>query len=521
MPTYKRPDIYFQESLTTSRANADPSASLAVFMGEHWKGPTSLVLVKSWTEFVGIFGGFAPVGTLLTNRYLAYAIHSWFNNGGGACYVARVSASGSPATAYKTVVDRAGSPLSTLRISATNYGTWGNNIRFDIVTSDAANGRFNIVVYYGGTTNAYIVERFNDLSMVDNDARYAPAIVNYLEDEDGNKTGSVFITLTDLASATAAPSDMPAAQTGTALDSVAGTDGTAPGTTEYTAVLTATTSPLDVIPAGTPLMINLPGVSTAAVINTGITYCEARGDSLMYPDPAAGRSVANVVSDNGGLTVSGYCAGLFYPWLTAIDPSSASPNATILLPPAAFAMGLTARTDSLRGVHKAAAGTGARVKGVKALERRLSDTDLDTLNNSNVNAVRHIPGAGICIMGARTTKVNSGDKYIPIRRELNYIKSWITMNTKWALFEPNDSNLWGSLEMQIQQFLASEWNKKALRGASPAEAFYVKCDGDNNTASTIAAGEVHIEVGVALQYPAEFVVFKIGQWEGGSSAQEV
>lgn len=521
MPTLKRPDVYTQEFLATSRGTQDPSSSVAAFMGEHWRGPTTLTSIGSWTEFVNVFGGFAPTGVTLTNKYLAFAVFAWFNNGGGRCYVARVSASGSPATAYENVVDRAGSPLSTLRIAALNYGTWGNNLRFDIVTRDAANGRFDLVVKYGGATDAYIVEKWTDLTMDDTDARYAPTIVNFLEDPDGNKTGSVYVALTDLDSATTAPNNMPAAQVGSLIDTVAGTDGTAPGTTEYTAAVTATTSPLDAFPAlQFPIMVNLPGVSTASVQNALIALAEARGDLFCVLDPASARSVSSVVSDEGGLTDSGYRA-LYYPWLTATDPSSSAPNATRLLPPGGYVMGQIARTDAHRGVWKAPAGTSTKLKGVVALERKLSDTDLDTLNNSNVNAIRHIPGAGIVVMGARTGMINTADKYIPIRRTLNQIKSWITVNTRWAIFEPNDSNLWGDLEMQIQQYLTGIWNARGLRGETAAQAFYVKCDGELNTPSVIASGEVRIEVGLAFQYPAEFVVFRIGQWEGGAAVQEV
>ena len=54
-------------------------------------------------------------------------------------------------------------------------------------------------------------------------------------------------------------------------------------------------------------------------------------------------------------------------------------------------------------------------------------------------------------------------------------------------------------------------NQGGLRGTTSAESFFVKCDEENNTASEIAAGKVHVEVGVALEYPAEFVILNLSQ----------
>ena len=81
----------------------------------------------------------------------------------------------------------------------------------------------------------------------------------------------------------------------------------------------------------------------------------------------------------------------------------------------------------------------------------------------------------------------------------------------FAIFENNDERLWGNINGTITSFLNEYRNEGGLRGVTPSQAFFVKCDAENNPASSIANGEVHIQVGVALQYPAEFIVIDLSQ----------
>jgi phage tail sheath protein FI len=65
--------------------------------------------------------------------------------------------------------------------------------------------------------------------------------------------------------------------------------------------------------------------------------------------------------------------------------------------------------------------------------------------------------------------------------------------------------------------LTNFWSQGGLRGTVPQQAFFVLCDTTNNPLSTVEAGQVNIQVGVALQRPAEFVVINIGQFDGGAT----
>jgi len=149
----------------------------------------------------------------------------------------------------------------------------------------------------------------------------------------------------------------------------------------------------------------------------------------------------------------------------------------------------------------------------------LSNADLDSLNSASaaVNAIRYIPGSGIVVFGARTLKAGYVDKYVPVRRSLIYIEKSLIDLTRFAIFEPNDYRLWARLNAACSSFLTAFWSQGGLSGATPTAAYFVKCDSTNNPQSSIDNGYVNIQIGIALQRPAEFVVINIGQYNGGTT----
>jgi len=137
------------------------------------------------------------------------------------------------------------------------------------------------------------------------------------------------------------------------------------------------------------------------------------------------------------------------------------------------------------------------------------------LNPNGINCIRVFPGRGIRVWGARTLSSDPQWKYLNVRRLFNYIEKSIQLSTQWTVFEPNDINLWAAINRDVSAFLTLAWRSGALFGASPSSAFYVKCDAELNTVEVRDAGQVIIEVGVAPVKPAEFVIFRISQWQGG------
>jgi hypothetical protein len=188
-----------------------------------------------------------------------------------------------------------------------------------------------------------------------------------------------------------------------------------------------------------------------------------------------------------------------------------------MVPPGGFVVGQYIATDAKRGVQKAPAGLGASLLGAYGLETTLTNNDQGNLTQANVNCLISVPGSGVVIWGARTLSPYLVTRYVPVERTLIYLSTQMVAMTKFAVFEPNDWVLWNMITSVLSQFLTSFWQSGGLQGVSAASAYYVTCDSTNNTPASIQQGIVHIEVGVALQYPAEFVIIAIGQWAGGQS----
>ena len=177
-------------------------------------------------------------------------------------------------------------------------------------------------------------------------------------------------------------------------------------------------------------------------------------------------------------------------------------------------------TDASRGPSKTPAGLNNVIALAVSTEHPFTNAELDAINvsTSPINAIRNVPGAGIVAMGGRTLDNTPNNRYINIRRSLIFIEKNLNDLTSFAVFENNDSRLWLRLRTVLNAFLLSYWQSGGLRGTNPGQAYYVKCDSTTTTFADIQNGRVNIEVGVALQYPAEFVVIKIGQLTGNASA---
>src|SRR5438046_1549888 len=205
----------------------------------------------------------------------------------------------------------------------------------------------------------------------------------------------------------------------------------------------------------------------------------------------------------------------YWPWVKVFDPLAGQAN---FVPPSGHMAGIWARSDDTRGVHKAPANEV--VRGAISLELQITKSEHDLLNPQGINVIRAFPGRGIRVWGARTLSSDPAWRYINVRRLFNYIEGSILLGTQWVVFEPNDMALWERVKRTISAFLVRVWRDGALFGATPSEAFYVKCDGEVNTAETIDAGQLIVEIGIAPVKPAEFVVFKIAQFSGGTSLSE-
>jgi phage tail sheath protein FI len=208
-------------------------------------------------------------------------------------------------------------------------------------------------------------------------------------------------------------------------------------------------------------------------------------------------------------------ATLYWPWIKVFDPVAGQAR---FVPPSGHVAGVWARSDEERGVHKAPANEILR--GVLSLELNITKGEHDQLNPDGINCIRAFPGRGIRIWGARTLSSDPAWRYLNVRRLFNYLEESILEGTQWVVFEPNDLDLWMRVKRTINAFLTRTWREGALFGASPEEAFFVKCDAETNPPDVIDAGQLIVEIGVAPVKPAEFVIFRIAQYSGGADLTE-
>ena len=265
----------------------------------------------------------------------------------------------------------------------------------------------------------------------------------------------------------------------------------------------------------------IPGITLPTVQQAMITHCENMKDRCCILDcqeeadlEAVGNQKKDVVSEKG-------YGALYYPWIKA--PIETKENGKIKLireftPPSGYVAGIYARSDGERGVHKAPANEIVRT----VLELKLSITKAEqgVLNRDGINCIRSFPGRGIRVWGARTTAGDPLWKYINVRRLFLYIEESIEEGTQWVVFEPNDEKLWARVKQTITQFLTGVWQDGTLMGTTPEEAFFVKCDRTTMTQDDIDNGRLIVLIGVAPVKPAEFVIFRIAQWQGGSAVTE-
>ena len=208
---------------------------------------------------------------------------------------------------------------------------------------------------------------------------------------------------------------------------------------------------------------------------------------------------------------TGY-GGAYGPWLVVDNPlSSGLHDRYVIAPPAGHVAGVIAATD-LRaggGVHKAPANE--QVLGVVNVVTEISDREQAPLNTKSINIIRHRPGGGIRIWGARTVGADPLWRYINVRRIFLMVERSLRNAVNWAVFLPNNDRTRRDLGGTIGSFLYSMWNNGMLDGATHSEAYTVKCDRENNPDVDVRSGMLTVDVMFRPVFPAEFVRIRFQQ----------
>ncbi len=496
------PGVYVEELSSGGQSITGVATSIAVFVGWAAQGPVDHAqLVLSWADFNRQFGG------LDARSVLGYSVSQFFANGGQQAYIIRLAAKAVNGTLAF------GSAPNTLTLTAQYPGAWSKNYGIAIKAQAGSTTRFQLrVVYAPPGVSEVTVESFDNLSIVSPDpqGRFVSDVIN---SESSYITAAVGSPNTPVPTNTTPPSPL----------LKGGDDGTVfgPNSSTFEAALNFTSSTT----GGIPLLdhvdlfniLCVPGEIYNPTQVSLAAYCTSRR-AFYIADADPG--ITDYTKLAGGPTIAGNNAAFYFPWIEAPDPLNQ--NRLRSYPPCGFVAGIYARIDASRGVWKAPAGTEATLIGVSGVSVPLNDQENGILNPVAVNCIRNFSVYGTVVWGARTVQgadeVGSDWKYVPVRRLALYLEESLFRSLKWAVFEPNDEPLWAQIRMDVGSFLQTLFRQGAFQGATPQQAYFVKCDGETTTATDQNNGIVNILVGFAPLKPAEFVVIQIQQIAGQTAA---
>jgi phage tail sheath protein FI len=248
-----------------------------------------------------------------------------------------------------------------------------------------------------------------------------------------------------------------------------------------------------------------------------MAYSDNRGDCFYISDgPGGSDRQIEVKPDDAkqfveALPSRSKNSAMFYPWIRIPDPVGVGRNPTRFVPPSGHVAGIFARTDITRGVWKAPAGIEATVPEAVGLQYQVIDAEQDLLNPISLNCLRQFPNIGIVSWGTRTLSSDPEWRYVPVRRMGLFLKESLRRGLQWAVFEPNDDELWARIAINIKSFMMTLFRQGAFQGTTPDEAFAVVCDKTTNPQENIDAGIVTATVAFAPLKPAEFVVIQVSQ----------
>ncbi|MBU7005781.1 phage tail sheath family protein [Phosphitispora fastidiosa] len=509
MPEYLSPGVYVEEIEIGAKPVAGVSTSTAGFLGETERGPAIPRLVTSWLDYQRVFGGYFGA-----DKYLPYSVQGFFDNGGQRCFIGRIVKTGAGTASFKLKQGTA----NALTVAAVGEGSWGTRIAVK-ATAGTFSG-FKLSLFYWKDVPVSLYDPDNDLT-----AKPRPAVTEVFDNLSVVEASADYYTkrvngISNLITVTKQSGDSGAVPDVLAVTWLAGgDDGTGPLVlADYTRTDTnepgkrkglSGFSEVDEI----SLVYSPNAQAVNGLVGAVITHCENLKDRFALIDAAQGS--AGVASLDPRSDNETKYAAFYYPWLRVVDPVAGMRR---LVPPGGHMAGIYARTDAERGVHKAPANEV--VRGAVDLEFQITKGEQDILNPRGVNCIRFFPGRGIRIWGARTLSSDTLWKYINVRRLFIYLEESIDEGTQWVVFEPNNEKLWARVRRTLTEFLTRVWRDGALMGTKPEEAFFVKVDRTTMTQDDIDNGRLIVLIGVAPVKPAEFVIFRIAQFAGGSDVSE-
>lgn len=520
MPSYLTPGVYIEEVPSGSAALSTGATAIAAFVGFTATAPTDDPsdpdglkprLVTSWTQFEALYGGFVP------GAMLPHSVYGWFLNGGTSCYIVRIphsKASEEPGQLALPAADRAIGDV----LGFTSVGP-ADGLTLQIATVEAAPGEdgeepdpaFDLQVLQDGV----VIEDYAGLTLTPGDTNVVDTVN---ESSERIKVEMKVEIDDDLDLLLALP------KTGTYAVEPAPREPLEVKAPTFTGSETKREGINGLVIADDVTIVLVPDLVTAATQEDGtvdlkmwksvqtalINHCEAQSNRVAILDAPPGMGVQDIKEWRSDVAMyDSAFATMYYPWIKVENPVPTNGDAEILVPPSGHMAGLWARVDDSRGVWKAPANEV--IRGALDVERSITKAEQGHLNPIGVNCIRPFGTRGIRVWGARTLSSDTDWRYINVRRLFNTVESTILDGTQWVVFEPNDEKLWAGVKRTLNAYLRGLWTEGALMGATAEQAFFVKCDAENNPPESIDEGKLIVEVGIAPVKPAEFVIFRISQ----------
>lgn len=561
MSEYLSPGVYVEETSFRSKMIEGVSTSTFGMVGQSLTGPTGgrPEVLTSFGEFERTYGGLEDLPSGSPN-YSALAARAFFNNGGKRLYFARVIASDAKAAslgdvALATVRARyKGKNGNLLRVQFTVKSDQDSNIsdgvsirgvyRGAIVTEspvkdptaavtwytvDVKNGKFgvkdkdgawqakippklyllevNANIFYGDSSVP--TYSYAGLSTGRDAARFVGTFFG--DEQPGGSEVPVTVTVVEfnpiklLAGLVKMSDVLNGGNDGGKVDSsayVGSDDFFTPSGFNALAQID------DIAIIAAPDAVNFDEVEHTSVNNAAIQHCEMLKYRFAILDMPKGARQSPMRSFRAKYDTK--YAALYAPWVKIADPRLGGSGRLLLVPPSGSVAGIYARTDIDRGVWKAPANVP--VADAQDFEFRINKGVQDVLNPEGINCLRYFDQNGFRVWGARTLSRDPEWKYINVRRLFIFLEHSIDRGTQWTVFEPNNERTWANVRNTVWDFMFNVWTQGALMGNKPEEGFFVKCDRTTMTQNDLDNGRLVCLIGVAPAYPAEFVIFRIGQW---------
>jgi uncharacterized protein len=513
MPTYMTPGVYVEEVPSQSKPIEGVGTSTAAFVGLAPGGPINQPMrISNWTQFAKIYGDPSNPdnGPFMEGAYLAHAMYGYFANGGSLCWVVRVGKETGAPRAQVALPAASDTSVETLRALA-KAGADGDvsiEITEEPNAGEKGDATYKVVVSSGSDK-----EEYEGLTLKKGKNNIATKV----------NAASKLVTIQEVGSV---PEELKVPATGKYALSVPSIPAGEIEASDFEGDVARRQGMGSLAAIDEVTMVVMPDLMTLAngsgsdvkirdLQGKMIAHCENMGERMAILDAPPNMMPQDILEwRNDAAGYDSKFATLYWPWIEVMDPLS---NTPMMIPPSGHVAGIWARTDSTRGVHKAPANEV--VLGANGLAFQITHAEQGGLNQAGINCIRSFPGRGIRVWGARTMSSDPEWRYLNVRRLFNYISESIMNGTQWAVFEPNDQRLWTKLRIAASNFLTRTWREGALFGATPGQAFYVKCDEETNPPDMVEAGQVTVEIGVSPVKPAEFVVFRISQFTGGGTSE--